>query len=168
MEERKILNQFVMTVYEDGGVELTPYEIQGNDLREDENTIELTKISSRIGQILCVLYYTIRFQKGESPVYINENVTKAMKKTAEKFQVSLSAVIDKSTRQLTDKGTGKSLSASDFKYYVTEYIRHGDLVLKEILLGNVPEKSGQRDTRAIEKFFANPSKIKLTLNHVEI
>ena len=161
MEERKILNQFVMTVYEDGGVELTPYEIQGNDLREDENTIELTKISSRIGQILCVLYYTIRFQKGESPVYINENVTKAMKKTAEKFQVSLSAVIDKSTRQLTDKGTGKSLSASDF-------IRHGDLVLKEILLGNVPEKSGQRDTRAIEKFFANPSKIKLTLNHVEI
>ena len=53
MERRKILKQFIMTVYEDGGVELTPHDM--NELPEDEYTIELTKTSSRIGQILCVL-----------------------------------------------------------------------------------------------------------------
>lgn len=61
MERRKILKQFIMTVYEDGGVELTPHDM--NELPEDEYTIELTKTSSRIGQILCVLYYTIDLQQ---------------------------------------------------------------------------------------------------------
>ena len=166
MERRKILKQFIMTVYEDGGVELTPHDM--NELPEDEYTIELTKTSSRIGQILCVLYYTIDLQRDENPIYINENVTKAMKKTAAKFQVSLSAIIDKCTRQLIENETQYSLSASDFKYYVMEYIKRGDDTLKKMLLNNVSDKSGQNDTKAIQKFFTNPEKIKLYLNHVEV
>ena len=91
-----------------------------------------------------------------------------MKKTAAKFQVSLSAIIDKCTRQLIDNVTQYSLSASDFKYYVMEYIKRGDDTLKKMLLNNVSDKSGQNDTKAIQKFFTNPEKIKLYLNHVEV
>lgn len=159
----RILKQYIMNVYDDGNIELVPYK---NDKKENKNVIELSEISSRIAQVLAVIHLTIRFQEGESPVYIGENITRAVKTVASKFEVTFPAVQDKCTRQLSDEEG--QLSASRFKYYVSEYIKKEDNGLEQILLQNVSDKSSLQDKKAIEKFFANPKGIKLTLNHVAI
>ncbi|WWR15746.1 hypothetical protein V1224_14925 [Lachnospiraceae bacterium JLR.KK008] len=160
---RNIIKQYIMNVYDDGNIELVPYK---SSKEENKNVIELSAISSRIAQVLTVIHLTIRFQEGESPVYIGENITRAVKTVASKFEVTFPAVQDKCTRQLSDeKG---QLSASRFKYYVSEYIKKGDNGLEHILLKNVSDKLSLQDRKAIEKFFANPSGIKLVLNHVEV
>lgn len=168
---KKILKRYILTVYEDGQSELTPYDmpndlaVGNDDVTEDH--IELSKISSRIAQVLTTIYYTLDLQKGMNPINIGDNVSKAVKRTAKQFQVSDTSVIDKCTRQMKLE-EGGNLTMFTFKMYVTEYIRDRSTNLEELLLHNQSGSTTKEDAKAIEFFFKNPENIKLYMNYVEL
>lgn len=167
--ERKILKQYIMTIFDDGEIEYTPFNKKSESKAEKEingKSIELRKVSSRIAQILTTLYYTIQYQKGKDDIYISENVTIAMKKTAYIFHVSQTSVLDKCTRQLSYNN--EKLSSYSFKRYISEYITQKDETLKTILLDNVSKQSMQIDAMAINNFFENPETIQLLMNDANI
>ena len=175
--EKKILKQYVMTVFSDGSIEtkevpeifnllaavrqaeqiFCPVENKGsqissntNIISSNTNTIDYRNISSRIGQILQVLEEIGKLKNTNYSIEEADIFTTAVRNVATTLEVETASVADKLGRQLGE--TAESIRKKIFDAYNNQ---NDAEELKNLLLNNVSSRNKLKDTEAIHFFFDN-------------
>lgn len=158
MKDKKLLMKYITEIWDTGEIVNTPIFVSEKILKQ-ESTIEeghyinLDVLSQRIAQVLAVIKLAYRYNEEKGKSYMDRSLSKAVADTAEFFDVSVSSISDKCTRQM--KYQGGSLKMQEFKDMVRRYLINDDGdILKSIIINNSIKSDNEK--KAIDMFFENP------------
>lgn len=159
MEKKKLIMSYVTEIWDNGDIVTTPIftsesffeENKKMEETEDINYINLDILSQRISQVLGYIKLAYRYNQNTGVLYIEDSLKSALENTAKNFNVSMSSVTDKCTRQMkTEEGY---LKMNQFKTLIRSYLIEGNYEIKALLLNNTSKKD---EIRAIDLFFESP------------
>lgn len=159
MEEKKMVMSYITEIWDNGDIVTTPiftsesFFAENKKMEETEeiNYINLDILSQRISQVMGYIKLAYRYNQIKGVLYIEDSLKGALEITAKKFNVSMSSITDKCTRQM--KTEGGYLKMNQFKALVRSYLIEKDCEIKALLLNNT---SKEHEIRAIDLFFKNP------------
>lgn len=135
----RIIAKYELTVYEDGSTELLPINLY------EEDNINLSKCSSRIGQILSII---LCVKNDERDIGLQDKITDAIKTVAVQYKVAVATCNDKVSRQL-------GISTDRFRQYVSACLDGEVIEFKELLKQRVGIHTKSSDINAIETVLGN-------------
>lgn len=136
-----IIAKYIVSVFDNGDI-VTELEWKQKQI-EKETELDLNNCGGRFSQLLSVIYYAFK-DEGK----IEERIQRAIRKTANKYGITISSCHDKITRQIR-------LTLNEFRSEVEKLFKmKKNDSFKEYLLGYVGNNTSEYDARACEELFS--------------
>lgn len=143
---KKLMAVYMVKVFDDGSLDIKQQKI---DVKEDNEDVSKSNVSSRIGQAVDVLKYCIDAYKNNECSRSDVLLTSAIQHVSEKYNVSKPTIHSKIGVQM-----GMKISA--WATMLDEYFENDDYIeIKNVLIKNISKIHYDADKKYIDDFFNN-------------